>query len=153
MSCGSHGRSRESERTVGRGRTEVCAAGAVGRATGSSHGETRGRRDDAGGGRSVVGVSIVGDTELRRILVGAVGAGEFDTVVGGIGLERGGNGPVVGTGILDGVDDGLEVDAVGRGTAEEDERDVAVGRRVPSDGVGFTGGHKVVETWESDGIA
>jgi hypothetical protein len=131
---------------VGRGSSGVGrGSGSVGRRSSNLGGR---RRGDNG--------AVVGDAELGGVLVlaGRV-VDELDTVaLGALGGDKAVLGlPGVAAAVGDHLGDGLdELEVLGR-ALEEDERDGALGGRVPRDGEGRANGHNGVEARLRDGVA
>jgi hypothetical protein len=101
-----------------------------------SGGGARDGSDRAGGNDN--GAAFLGDTELSRVLVLAGDVvDQLESVVGGVGLERGGRGPGEGAGVLEALNESLDGDNVGRGATEQEERDRVGGGWLPGDGEGL----------------
>jgi hypothetical protein len=96
----------------------------------------------------------VGDTELSGVLVLASSLNDQEeTVVGHIGLKSGGGSPGERARVVDLLSNGIEGLNVVAGTTEKDQRDLALGGRVPGDGVGLSSLDLLVETGGVDGVA
>lgn len=124
---------------------DVSLAGA-GRSLGCDSGGLAG----AGAG---AGASGGGDTELGGPLVGAGALNDQeDTVVGGVDGQAGAGGPLVRTGVVDVLNDGLERDNVGAGTTEEDEGDLVTEGGVPLNLEGSALGNLLIQRRVGDGV-
>lgn len=96
----------------------------------------------------------VGDTELGRVLVlaGALD-NEHEAIVSDVRLELGAGGPGERTVVGDLLGNGHEGLHIGARSAEEDQRNWALGGRLPLDVVGLAGRNGLLETGLEDGIA
>jgi hypothetical protein len=73
--------------------------------------------------------------------------------VGGVDGEAGAGGPLVGAGVGDVLNDGLQRHDVGAGTAKQNQRDLLAESGLPLDGVGGTLRDLLVQTGAQDGVA
>jgi hypothetical protein len=127
----------------------VAVAVATGNRGGDGGGGGVGRAGDRGGDRGGGGVGrlgggaavVLGDTELSRVLVLAVDVvNQLETVVGDIGLEVGRGSPGEGARVGDADSEGsAEGKDVGRGAAEQDQRDGVLRGGLPGDLEGLAG--------------
>jgi hypothetical protein len=96
---------------------------------------------------------VVGDTKLSRVLILSSAINDqFDSVVSLVGCETGVRSPVVATSVVDAFDDGVNGLNIGGRTVKKDERDLALGVRLPGDCERLADRDDAVKTGLVDGV-
>lgn len=135
-----------------------AASGAGGSGGGLAGGGWLGGCGSGGGGWNISGGwanrSVVLDTELGGVLVLASTINDqLNTIAGGIGLQSGAWGPLVGTRVLNALNNGAVVDDVLSWTTEEEDRNSSLSSWVPGDLEWLADRDLLVQSWSEDWVA